>query len=343
MAIIYDLVDLAELTGFVRDLAFPEMVLDGILPNEQHADIAYRLRRATIQRRAATYRAWDTEAPIAKRGPLSTIEGEIPPLSEKIRLGEYDRLRAAADRGDGGARDEIVDTIFDDAQARAWAIQARIEIARGDVLTDGKFTLTNENGLSLEVDYGLPGTHLVAPGVLWSDTVNSVPLTNLKAWVRVWRQDNGGASPGVILTSDDVISNLLLNAQIRAMLVNNGVTPAFASLAQVNQVLAAHTLPPIVAYDGQIVDAAGSTVNVIPKDRVLLLPARGADLGMTLYGTTAEALELVSEGRLVRSDAPGIVVTVDKHFDPVSIWTKASGIALPVLRDVNKLLVADVQ
>lgn len=343
MAIIYDLVDLGELTGYVRDLEFPEMVLDGILPNEQAADIAYKLRRATIERRAATYRAFDTESPIARRGPLSTIEGEIPPLSEKIRLGEYDRLRAAADRGDAGARGAIEEIIFDDAKMRAWAVQARIEIARGDVLTDGKFTLTAENGLTLEVDYGVPGGNIVTPGTVWSDTTNSVPLTNLKAWQKVWRTANSGQNPGVIVTSDDVIANLLLNAQIRSMLVNNGVTPAFATLDQTNTVLQAHGLPPIVQYDGQFTDAGGSTVYPIPKDRVLMLPGNAAELGMTLYGTTAEALELVSEGRLVRSDAPGIVATIDKRFDPVSIWTKASGLAIPVLRDPNKLLVADVQ
>lgn len=341
--LIYDLVDVAELTGFVRDLDFPDFALDGVLPNEEVPDIAYRLRRATIERRAATYRAWDTESPIARRGPLSTIEGEIPPLSEKIRLGEYDRLRNAAERGDSGATDEIVQTIFDDAQMRTWAVQARIEIARGDVLTDGTFTLTNENGLSMTIDYGVPGTHLVTPATVWSDTTNAVPLTNLRTWVALWRTDNGGQNPGVILASSAVITNLLLNAQIKSMLVNNGITPAFATLPQVNQVLNAHGLPPIVQFDEQIVDSTGATVTVIPADRVVILPANPTDLGWTFYGTTAEALELVSEGRLVRSDAPGIVAVVQKDFDPVGIWTKAAGVALPVLRDPNKLLVADVQ
>ena len=34
---------------------------------------------------------------------------------------------------------------------------AIMELARGDVLTDGKFTLNGEGGLILEADFGVPG------------------------------------------------------------------------------------------------------------------------------------------------------------------------------------------
>lgn len=341
--LVYDLVDPAELTGFARSLEFPEIVLDGILGNEETNDIRYSLKRATLNRRAATYRSFDAEARIASRGRLAEIEGEILPISEKIRFGEYDILRARAMDGDRGARREIVDSIYDDARNRTFAVQARAEIARGDVLTDGKFTLEDEDGLTLEVDFGVPGSHLVAPGTLWSNTAASTPITDLKAWKAIWKASNNGQDPGALVMSDDVVANLTLSAQVRALLAVGGVSPAFATEAQVNTVLAAHGLPPIVRYNGQFEDYLGNTVYPIPRDRVLMLPANGAQLGRTLYAPTAEALELATEGRLRRQDVPGIVAVVDKTFDPVSIWTKAAGIIVPVLGDPNKLLVADVQ
>lgn len=340
---VYDLVDVAEVTGFVRDLEFPELVLDGILPNKEVPDINYAFSKATISRRAAQYRAWDTEAPIARRGPLSQVEGEIPGLSEKIRFGEYDILRSRARMGDTGAQQQIVDTIYDDAKNRAFAIQARAEIARGDLLTDGKVTIS-ENGFHLEVDFGLPGTHIVAPlGALWSNHGAADVIGDLRLWMAVWKADNNGRTPGAIVVSDQVLSDMLLNAALRDLAQANGITPAFLNAAQLNTIFSAHGLPPVVTYDGELEDHTGAAVRPIPADRVLMVPANGADLGQTFYGTTAEALELVSEGKLDSRAAPGIVVVVDKTFDPVATWTKAAGIILPVLTNPNALLVADVR
>jgi hypothetical protein len=72
-----------------------------------------------------------------------------------------------------------------------------MEQARGDVLTDGKFTLTGEGGLFMEADYGVPGGNLVTPAARCGPTWPTDPITDLTAWVDAYtpqRVPAGGMS-----------------------------------------------------------------------------------------------------------------------------------------------------
>src|SRR5438309_8625733 len=88
----------AEVTGYVRealaDFNINQFTLSRWLPNEFIDDIEYRVAAGgTGLADAATYRAYDAESPIGKGQPLSSLIGELPPLSLKKRSSEYDRLR----------------------------------------------------------------------------------------------------------------------------------------------------------------------------------------------------------------------------------------------------------
>lgn len=338
MALIYDLVDPQELLGFVRTLAFPQFNLNQLLPDRNIDDLEYRFNRADlVDQDMAPYRAWDTEAPIGKRQGVARVRGELPPLSKKIRLGEEERLRMRA--LDTGDNTPIINQIYDDAANMTRAIQARVEKARGEVLSLGTVTI-NENGMIASVDYGIPAQHKVAPGTLWSNPA-STPVSDMRGWLETYVATNGVA-PGRILTSTAVISNLLRNTEIRTLAGSLSGTPALVTPETVSAVFSAFGLPAMQTYDTQVrVD--GVATRVIAADRLIMLPPGGEPLGNTFFGTTAEALELRSTGQIVASQAPGIVAVVDKTFDPVATWTKASAIALPVLANPSLILTADVQ
>src|SRR5690606_29219585 len=78
----------------------------------------------------------------------------------------------------------------------------RVELAWGDVLADGVFSI-EENGVKQQIDFGVPGDQIVAPGTLWSDTTTSTPLSDLIAWSDVYEATNG-VTPGRIATSQQV-------------------------------------------------------------------------------------------------------------------------------------------
>jgi len=336
MLISTDYIDPAELTGYVRaslaDLEENQFTLSDWLPSDSIDDLEYRFARGGQGlAEAATIRAYDAESPIGKRPGISRVTGELPPISRKIRLGEYDRLRQRK------ADDAIQDAILRDADAMTLAVAARVELFRGEALYKGKYEIS-ENGVITTVDFGRSGSHTVSAAIAWTDTTNAVPITNLLAWRDVYVATNG-VRPGSILMSSRALALMMQNAQVRNLVFPGANQPSIVTEDAVKAVVVAFGLPPIEVNDEQI-KVAGSATRVIPEDKVLLLPKRGrSQLGATLWGTTAESLE---PDFALAGDEPGIVAGAYSTKDPVAVWTKAAGIALPILANPDLSFAADV-
>ena len=337
--LIWDGINPVELTGYVRaalaDRPQNQFEMERWLPNEQVVDLEYRFNaggQGLVD--AATFRTFDAESPIGSRPATIRKSGELPPISRKIRLGEYDRLRLR------NATDEIRNSVFNDAARMMNSIRGRLELARGEALWSGQVVL-NENGVTATVSFGRAGGHSVAPGILWSTVASAVPLTNELAWIDTYVASNG-VRPGVAVVSSTIMSYLMQNAEYRALVGRNGFVPNRVSQTEVNNIRNDYGLPPLFVYDAQV-SVNGAATRVIPADKFLYLPApgstEGSELGATLYGVTAEALEL--DG-LAGSDEAGITAVAMKDFDPVAIWTKAAAVALPVVANPNLTFVADV-
>jgi hypothetical protein len=334
-----DYIEPAELTGFARaalaDQDENQFTLSRWLPNSLVDDLEYRFTRGGAEglMRAATFRAYGTEARLTKRPGVSRVSGELPPISRKIRLGEYDRLRQRK------LETKIGDQIFGDTERVVREIAARLEIARGQALVTGAVSI-NEDGVIASVDFGRNAAHTTAPATLWSDVTNSDPIVDLLGWVETYEANNQGRSPGAILTSRQVVSLLVRNAKVRAYITNGQPGPAIVTRDALQAVLTAHGLPQIYTYEAQVIPDGGSATRIIAADKVLLLPAPNDDsAGRTLYGTPAEAFEPAYG---LAGEEAGIVAGVYSAVDPVSLWTHASAIALPILGDPDLTFVADV-
>ncbi len=346
MPIIDEYIEPAVLTGFVREVPQPyQLVLNRYLPDRQINDIEATMEEVVRTNRAAKFRAWDSEVFIGQRDQFERRKVALPPIGIKTPLGEFERVMLERVRTGGDNRDALVESIYDDAANNARAVYNRMELARGDVLTDGKFTLVNEHGLTIEADFGIPGNHLVTPSTAWSDTANATPLTNLKTWTDLY-VDDVGEMPGVMLTSRQVVNNLLLNQEIRDLFYRGDAVaggPNLLTPAQLNTVLTAYGYPPIATYDTKI-DVDGVSTRVIPQDRVIFLPQDPSSLGFTAWGITAESLELAGGQNpgLLFSELPGLVGVVMKEGDPLRVWTRVGAVGMPIITDPKRLLVADV-
>lgn len=339
MLLTTDYITPVELTGYVRaalaDLEVNRFTLSRYLPSQTIDDLQFRFTKGGEGlAEAATFRAYDAESPIGKRPGLSRVTGELPPISRKIRLGEYDRLRQRR------ADTQIRTAILDDAERMVRGVAARVELARGEALYSGQLAI-DENGVQATVDFGRDASHTVAPAILWT-AANAVPLTDLMAWRDTYVATNG-SEPGVIVTSRRVLALMMRNGEMRNLVFPGGSQqPDIVTQTAVTQVLNAFGLPPIELYDAQV-SVGGATQRVIPDDRLLLLPAPdgmdGDQLGATLWGTTAESLEPEYD---LAGDEPGIVAGPYSTKDPVAVWTKAAGVALPVLANPNLTFAADV-
>lgn len=333
-----DYVTPAELTGYVREALADQPIndlqlVDDLLPDVMLDDVEFR---ANITqgglRKAAQFRSWDTEARQSGRKGIVRISGELPPLSEKRRLGEYDRLRLR--RADGA----ITDFIYRDAVELAQAIRTRIIMAKASALVTGKITLA-ENGLELEADFQRLAGHSVTASVLWNVTGSGAadPVIDQESWFTTFRVTQS-SNPVRAITSQRVMSTLMRNDKIRAACLPPGSTAGIVTLEQVNALFTSFGHPPFELFDAQVEDAAGAATRLIPDDRVLYVGS--AKIGETQWGTTAESIE--PDYGIDASEAPGIVVGSYIDNDPIARWTKASGIALPLLLNANATFVAKV-
>lgn len=329
----------AELTGYAREaLRFREentLNLNRWLPNETINDLTFRFNRGGGGlTEAANFRAFDAESDIATRSGGARVSGELPPISRKMPVGEYEQIRM---RNVDTQNAEIRDAMESDSVKLVSQIAARIELARGQALFNGSVTL-NENGVQASVDFGRSASHSVTAGTAWTNTETATAYDDLQAWLEVYNDTNGGL-PAYTLMSRKAYNLLRKNKQIRELaFAGSASAPGVLTREGLNAVLGQYDIPPIEIYDAKV-SVNGTATRVTPEDKILFLPEQGDAAGKTLWGVPVEA----NDPRYgLAGDAAGIAVGGYKSEDPQTVWTRATAIAFPVVANPDSTFVADV-
>ncbi|MFD7769835.1 major capsid protein [Streptomyces sp. NPDC059787] len=328
-------ISVADLTTFARYIPSPAdfLLTQTVFAKVSVKDVMWRIKQTGRYVNAAKYRAFDASVPFADRQAWQTsTQGMLPSLGQKLMVGEVELLLQEADRGQDASRLEQL--LYDDVERHVEAINSRLELAAGDVLVDGKFSLQGENGLTQEVDFGVPAANMPTAPTLWSDPTSD-PIADELRWID-YLDSISAPMPELVFTSRRVYSYLAGNNAYRAAYygsVNPSLTPT-ASLTpqQINVVRDNYSLPPITLYKAQVrVD--GVFTKCLPDDRWVMVPPDRSKWGQTLYGTTAESLLLSRGGnpQITREDAPGPIVTRGGQDDPVQLWTKGAAVAMPIM------------
>ena len=333
-----------DLTTFVREVPQPaNFVLNQILPDTHITTNRVDVGIITRTNRTARFRAYDSNLHVAQRDTAQVSSVQLPPLSDTLAMGELERLRLEYARTGGTNNQAFVEAIYNDAEQLTRNVLHRMEQARGDILVDGKFTLTGEGGLTLEADFGVPAGNFVTPGTLWSTTSTSDPLNDLQGWVTYYIGINGYA-PGGMWVSRQTMTQLLSNTNLRTAAGTLLGAASFLSRDQLDASLASHMLPQILGVYDSMVDIDGTPTRVLPANKVIFVPPQGTSFGRTVWGVTATALELVdsSEVEMTFENAPGIVGVVEKSGPPYREFTFVDAVGMPVLDNPKALMVATV-
>lgn len=347
MAIVFDGPVLPDdLTVFTRQVPLPNrMTLNQLLPDKLIDTNRVDFGNITKTGRTARFRMFDGPLHVAQRDAASTSTVKLPPLSDSLGMGELERLELEFARTGGTNQNAFVNAIYNDAQDLTLNIQRRMELARGDVLNDGKFDMLTSEG-TLEADFSLPSGNIVTAATLWSDTANALPITDIITWVQAYTTTLGnGFPPALMTTSLTAMNNLLNNTSLRNMFSSLVGSPSRISPSQLNSVLTDFGLPPFGApYDTQV-DVDGTSTRVTPVNKLFMTPDDpGNNLGNTYWGVSATALELVNaaESDLSFEDAPGIVGVVIKDGPPFRQYTFVDAVGMPALINPRALLVATI-
>ncbi|MEU7640910.1 major capsid protein [Streptomyces sp. NPDC039016] len=339
-------VQAVDLTTFARAVPRPKdfLLTQSIFPTLELNEVKWRIKDSGRYVNAAKYRAFDASVPFATREAWQTSrEGMLPALGQKLVVGEQEQILLEASRG--ADEDRLINLLYDDVERHVEAIRSRLELAAGDVLVDGKFSLVQENGLTLEVDWNVPAANMPVAARPWSDPASD-PIADELRWIQ-HLDDIGAPEPEMVLTSRKAFSFLAANNAYRAAYygsVNPSTTPtATLTPQQINVVRGNYSLPPVTFYKAQVrVD--GTPRKVLPEDRWVLVPPDREKWVQTMFGVTAEGLVLSrgSNPEIVREDAPGIIITRGVQDDPVQIWTKGAAVGMPVMHTPDAHVVAKV-
>jgi len=346
MAIFFDApVEPDALTTFVREVPVnrPGQTrrLLGMFSRLDVDDNAVDFATITRTNRVARFRSWDGRIHVSKRDTGSEARVNLPPLSTSLNMGEYERLQLQFARNGGTNEQALARSIYNDAETLTNEVLNRLELAWGDLLTDGKFTmLTTEGGL--ESDYSIPSDQLITVGTAWTTTATAPALSDLLSAYDLYTSRYGAA--GQMLTSRRVQRLLSQNTEIINAVAGAQTGRTRINLAEVGDLFASEGLPPLAEPFDESLDVDGVTTRVLADDKIVFLPPNVDDLGRTAYGVTATALELVNsnEADLSFEDAPGVVGVVEKVGPPYRQFTFVDACAMPVLTDSARLMVMDV-
>lgn len=296
----------------------------------------------TRTNRTAKFRAFDGAIAKSSRDSGSDSEVRLLPLGSSLDMGEYERLQLEFARTKGTNQALLEQAIYNDSERLTNEVLNRLELAIGDVLTDGKLTI-NENGYQGEADFGVPANQIISATTAWTDLANSKPLTDLIAWHDIYVA-NGNAPAKRARTSNRVIRLMTRNAEIIAAVHGSAAARTMVTIAELNGLLVSQGLPELApAFDEQL-NVDGVDTRVVADDKILFTPEDLSELVDVAWGVSATALELVQSNKadFDFEEAPGIVGVVVKDGPPFRQTTFVDAVAMPILNDAKKLLVADV-
>lgn len=336
-------VPLEDTITFTQQTPLPSNnALTQMFPTRRYMTDEVDFATITQTNRAAKFRNWDGSYWVAPRDTGAEKRVRMLPLGGQLGVGEYERRQMEFSRYGGTIQSILVDAIYNDLTNLTRYVQNRVELAWGDVLSDGVLTI-NENGVQQQVDYAIPSGQLVTAATLWSDTANSDPLADLIAWYDVYVATNG-AGPGQFLASLTTIRQLQSNTKLINAIKGAQTGATHVTLPEISGLFASYGLPPLTmdSVYNSFFDVDGSTTRPIAANKFLFLPSDLSTLGFTAWGTPTTVMELNANNVQVEQAAGIIGILVREEQPPFQKRTFVDAVALPVLADPRKILVATV-
>lgn len=305
----------------------------------QYIDVEYmRLCKNGNLPMMAMVHAFDTEAHIATRIPMDKVEHEKLLIKEKINQTESLRQITRGMMIDGVKR-----YVFDDVARLAESVVTRVEAAKMEVLATGKMTIA-ENKVKMTIDYGVPDANRVE--TYWDDP-NADILGDLREW-RLIALDNG-VRPNVGITTEAVLTKIMTNATIQKAIFGASGTGILPTLDQINALFQAQVGITLQINEDRYGVVGKETDGSVKIDQARFWPedifvmtaiANDGSIGSGLWGVTPEE-ETQGQWTSLRQQQ---FVTVAQWTaqDPVAVWTKASGLFIPVLPNVWGHVIANV-
>lgn len=292
----------------------------------------------------AQFHGFDTETEKTFRIPVDTHNIEKGLI--KVKINQSERLRALLRSGVQGD-DAIYDYVINDGLRLADQVFTRTKVAKNELMATGKVTI-KENNLNLTVDYGVPNTQM-------GYTIDMSADADIPAQIQQVIDDalDKGVIINGMMTSRKVIAKMRKNAAIQTSVLGNigagALVPRAALEAFLQEEFGINT---VVTNDltygasakiGADERPVVTTKRYFPDDKITFFASNPAGrLGVGLWGDPPE-VDIARLQQVAQSDvSPFVYVSQWVENDPTVLWTRASGLFMPVLYNPNSLWGATV-
>lgn len=294
----------------------------------------------------AQFHGFDTEAKTTFRVPIDSHNIEKGLI--KVKLNQSERLRALRNRG--VIEDEaLYNYVLDDGIRLADQVITRTKVAKNELMATGQITIV-ENDLNLTVDYGVPSAQKSLTLDLGAGASDDV-LTQLQNIIDM--ASDAGVTLNGIMTSSKNITKLRKNESLQKAVYGTLGAGALLTNAAVSAFLnEEYGITQIVTNDLQYgasatgVETGRPTIiqkRYYPQDKITFFATNPkGQMGIGLWGNPPEVDmgQFYPEGG--SSISPYVFITQKMEWDPAVLWTKASGLFMPVLYNPNSLFIASV-
>lgn len=271
----------------------------------------------------ALVHAFDSEARIGDRPTYEEIKAELFLVKEKIDQGEELRKKIK-DLGMSSDERTILNAIYDDINHLISKVLVSFEKRACELLSTGKLVV-NENNAKFEVNYGFDTVNNKKDMTGWSD-----PTHDIVADLVALRTASKNKIVRMIMSSK-VMGYILANTKLNAIAEKAGVyvTQDWAK-TYINNIVGVEIIVDDRTYKLSHKDT--TEYRFFPENTLISLTTKG-EVGKTFMTSTP-----IEDGGTVDGTYGFVAVSQWRTEDPVTSWTKAEGVGLPVIAGINSTL-----
>lgn len=290
----------------------------------------------------AQFHSFDVETQKTFRVPIDTHNIEKGLI--KVKINQSERMRALL--RSGVQQDAMYDYVIQDGVRLAEQVFTRSKVAKNELMATGQVTI-NENDLSLTVDYGVAADQtsftldlgenadiasqlqtIVDAALAKGKTITGFMtakknITKIRRNKSVQKEINGSASQGALVRQTALEAYLEDEFGIATIVTNDLTYGANAEFDENGR--------PVI-----------QTARYYPDNKVTFFATNTAGrLGVGLWGDPPE-FDVQRFQQVNGSEYPYVYVSQWIENDPTVLWTRASGLFMPVLYDPASLWIASI-
>jgi hypothetical protein len=294
----------------------------------------------------AQFHAFDTVAQKSVRAPID--QRSIEKGLIKVKRNTSELLYELQGRG-VSTEQALYDYVMEDINTLADEVVTRTKVAKNELMATGHVTI-DENNVKTTVDYGVPEENISLSLDFGRGAAKSIPdqLQDL-----VDRAGDNGVQLSGMLCARSTLSKLRQNTEIQKAINGNSMAGVLVSRSSLESFLEAEfgidrIITNDLSYSTPYTEGSNGRPVVhqkrfYPKDKITFFgTGNGMTLGRGLWGIPPEEQIARFEQVGQSGENPYVFMTQWAEKDPAVVWTKASGLFMPVLYNPYSLYVATV-